>query len=428
MGPLEILLIIVGISILVIVHESGHYLAARAFGIRVLRYSIGFGPTLFKYQPKGSPTVFQVAAIPFLAYVQVAGMNPHEDVDPDDPEIFPNKSLFARIVTIAAGPFANYLAACVIAFFIGVNGWPAWVETLLAEPARVGDVTPGSPAAEAGVESGDVFVAVDGTDVPTFAAVQRATLPHPSETLEYVVLRDGERFGVEVVPLPIVSRIEASSPAARFKRSRTLTNEAESLLPSDVLVSIEGSEQSITRAMRGLEAPVVLNFKRAGDERQITLTPEVAAYLLNDRLVGQIGVRSPESRPYGVGEAAWASVVYPWRLTALQLEGIARMVREASTEDLGGPVAMGQMIGSAAKQGASHYFAMIVILSVALGLFNLLPLPALDGGRLVFLGYEVVTRRRPNERFEAWVHTLGIVFLLGVLVLVTFRDIARLFE
>lgn len=353
MGPLEILLIIVGISILVIVHETGHYLAARAFGIRVLRYSIGFGPTLFKYQPKGSPTVFQVAAIPFLAYVQVAGMNPHEDVDPDDPEIFPNHSLFARIVTIAAGPFANYLAACLIAFFIGVNGWPAWVETLLAEPARVGEVAEDSPAAAAGVQPGDIFLSVDGEEVPTFAAVQRATLPRPDEPLSYRVRRDGEELTIVITP-------------------------------------------------RATEA--------------------------GSRTIGQIGVRSPESRPYGVGEAAWASVVYPWRLTALQLKGIARMFREASTEDLGGPVAMGQMIGSAAQQGPSHYFAMIVILSVALGLFNLLPLPALDGGRLVFLGYEVITRRRPNERFEAWVHTLGIIFLLGVLVLVTFRDIARLFE
>ena len=123
-SPLDILLVIVGISILVIVHESGHYLAARAFKMRVLRYSIGFGPTLFKYQPKGSPTVFQVAAIPFLAYVQIAGMNPHEDVDPKDPELFGNKSVFARVVTIAAGPFANYLCASILVFFIGIAGWP----------------------------------------------------------------------------------------------------------------------------------------------------------------------------------------------------------------------------------------------------------------------------------------------------------------
>ena len=116
----KVLITVIALSVLVIIHEGGHYLAARAFGMRVLRYSIGFGPTLFRYQPKGSPTVFQVAVIPFLAYVQIAGMNPHEEVDPDDPEIFPNKSLFARIATIAAGPIANYGAASLLIFIIAV--------------------------------------------------------------------------------------------------------------------------------------------------------------------------------------------------------------------------------------------------------------------------------------------------------------------
>ena len=102
----EVLVTVIALSVLIIIHEGGHYLAARAFGMRVLRFSVGFGPTLFRYQPKGSPTVFQVAVIPFLAYVQIAGMNPNEDVDPSDPELFPNKSLGARVATIAAGPRA----------------------------------------------------------------------------------------------------------------------------------------------------------------------------------------------------------------------------------------------------------------------------------------------------------------------------------
>src|SRR5689334_8961912 len=107
MTPVELLLVILGISTLVIVHESGHYLAARAFGMRVLRYSIGLGPAIWRYQPKGSPTVFQVCAIPFLAYVQIDGMNPTDQVDPKDPTLYPNKSVVARIITIFAGPFAN---------------------------------------------------------------------------------------------------------------------------------------------------------------------------------------------------------------------------------------------------------------------------------------------------------------------------------
>ena len=117
----KVLITVVALSVLIIIHEGGHYLAARAFGMQVLRFSIGFGPTLFRYQPKGSPTVFQVAVIPFLAYVQIAGMNPNEEVDPNDPELYPNKSLFARVTTIAAGPVANYLTASAIVFALGVT-------------------------------------------------------------------------------------------------------------------------------------------------------------------------------------------------------------------------------------------------------------------------------------------------------------------
>jgi regulator of sigma E protease len=102
---------------------------------------------------------------------------------------------------------------------------------------------------------------------------------------------------------------------------------------------------------------------------------------------------------------------------------MAKMVKEADTTQLGGPVAMGKMIGQAAQSGPTDFFAVLALLSTALGLFNLLPLPALDGGRLGFLGFELITRRRPNEKLEAIVHTVGIVFLLCVLVLVTFRDI-----
>ncbi len=112
-----VLIAILGLAVLMVVHEGGHYLAARRFGMRVTKFSIGFGPTLWKHRPKGSPTTFQIAIIPFLAYVQIAGMNPYEDSDPKDPESYSNASLWARIVTIAAGPLANYFFASVLMFF-----------------------------------------------------------------------------------------------------------------------------------------------------------------------------------------------------------------------------------------------------------------------------------------------------------------------
>src|ERR1700682_4129306 len=116
------LIAILGLAGLMVVHEGGHYLAARRFGMRVIKFSIGFGPTLYKHRPKGSPTVYQIAIIPFLAYVQIAGMNPYEENDPKDPGSYANASLWGRIVTIAAGPLANYLFASVLMFFGFLRG------------------------------------------------------------------------------------------------------------------------------------------------------------------------------------------------------------------------------------------------------------------------------------------------------------------
>src|SRR5271155_2380087 len=111
------LVAILGLAVLMVVHETGHYVAARRFGMRVVRFSIGFGPTVWRHQPPESSTVYQVALIPFLAYVQIAGMNPYEEIDPKDKASYANASVFARIVTIAAGPLTNYFFASVLIFF-----------------------------------------------------------------------------------------------------------------------------------------------------------------------------------------------------------------------------------------------------------------------------------------------------------------------
>jgi regulator of sigma E protease len=342
----KVLITVIALSVLIIIHEGGHYLAARAFGMRVLRFSIGFGPTLFRYQPKGSPTVFQIAIIPFLAYVQIAGMNPNEDVDPDDPELYPNKGLFARVTTIAAGPVANYLTASAIVFGLGVtNNLPPMQP---AEPMQVGEVVPDSPAAQAGLQDGDVIVMANGKPIGNVSELIEATAPRAGEPTEYVVEREGETLA----PITI-------TPADRDGR-------------------------------------------------------------------GQIGVRAQMIRLYenlGAWDSAKLSIALPYQMTMAQLNGLAQMVKRRSTEGIGGPVMMGKMVADAAQAGLPAFLWILMFISVALGMFNLLPFPALDGGRLIFLGYEAITRRRANEQFEMAVHAFGIVLLLGVMILVTYRDI-----
>lgn len=341
---MAILLAILGISALVIVHEAGHYLAARAFGMRVLRFSIGFGPTIAKWQPPNSTTVFQIGLIPFLAYVQIAGMNPAEDNDPSDPALYPNKGVLARFVTIFAGPFANYITASLLVFVFATMGHHG--ENPPYEPMVVETVQPGTPAEKAGVHEGDIIRSADGKPVKNVIDLIEITGKRAGKPTTYVVERNGKQ------------------------------------LPA------------------------------------LTMTP------IDDHGRGIIGI-VPKMRndPMPAGRAVGYAVVYPFELTLHQLEGFVQMFKRGSTEGVVGPVGMVKIV--ATRTGSFVQLANVLILiSVALGMFNLLPLPALDGGRLVFLGYEIITRKRANERVENMVHTVGLVLLLCLIALVTLRDVA----
>jgi regulator of sigma E protease len=345
--PLNVTLAIFGISFLVIVHEAGHYLAARAFGMRVLRFSIGLGPALWKHKPKDSPTTFQVCALPLLAYVQIDGMNPTDDVDPKDPTLYPNKGVFARIVVIFAGPLANYLAAALIAFGLHlVGGWPYAVVT-----NRVDMTFKHSAAERAGMRAGDEIVDVNGHAVADRDELVAATTARAGQATPYVVVRDGERMAVTVTP-------------------------------------------------------------EANEEGQV---------LLGVRLVAVRAYRTT-----AVSEAAMAALREPADATVRTLAGIAYLIEQRTTENVVSGVGMTKMLADTLRIAPQLYFWLIFQLSVALGLFNLLPFPALDGGRLAFLGYEVITRRRANERVETAVHTVGLVFLLGVVAYFMVRDVVNL--
>ncbi|MCB9707694.1 MAG: site-2 protease family protein [Myxococcales bacterium] len=341
MNPVLIILAILGISVLVIVHEGGHYFVARAYGMQVVRFSIGIGPVIFRHQSKTSPTIFQVCAIPFLAYVQIAGMNPHDEVQPNDPSLFPNQRLSARMATIFAGPFANYFLAGVMTFVLALSGWPEHLTRPVVKP-----VNHSTPAALAGIQPGDVIVHAGGEPVRNFGDLIRITSARANTPTDYVV----ERQGVRLPP--------------------------------------------------------------------IRITPE------KQEGRGVIGVTfTKHFRRYSLTEAARLAVAFPFEITVLNAVGITELFRQRTLEGLAGPVRMGKMVAESAKRGPGEYAWMLIVLSVALGMFNLLPLPALDGGRLAFLGYEMIAKRRPDARFEAVVHTVGLLFLLGLLVLVTFRDV-----
>lgn len=331
------LIAILGLAVLMVVHEGGHYLAARRFGMRVTKFSIGFGPTIWKHRPKGHPTTFQIAIIPFLAYVQIAGMNPFEESDPEDKGSYANASLIGRITTIFAGPLANYLFASVlffVALFVGGEAVPTTTVELLDGPAKA-----------AQLKNGDTIVSIDGAPIKDWEQLRNQVLGSGGRALRIEVQRGSERKVFTVTPM--------------LKDGR---------------------------AMIGV-APV---------HKQMPVSFKDAV------------VRSIERPAIVVG----ALVVH-----------LGRLISGKEKPQLTGPVGIVREAKRAAERSFTEYFTLLAILSAYLGGFNLLPFPALDGARLAFLGYEAVTRRKPNAKVEAQVHAVGLLMLLALIFVVSSKEI-----
>lgn len=336
-----ILAAVFGLALLMIVHESGHHLIARAFGMRVLRFSIGFGPAIWRHQPKGSDTVYQVALIPFLAYVQIAGMNPFEEADPDDRGSYANATLTGRILTVIAGPMANYLFASVLFFgALMIGGQHV--------PTTIVELVDGGAAQVGQMKNGDEIVRIGGTRIETFEQMRQIILANPSQSLAVEVMRDGK--------------------------------------------------------------PV-----------ELTVTPEPKG----ENGGGLIGVAPASTRrvPVAVSEAVSISIARPAEVVYRLVVGLGRIATGKEKASLTGPVGISREIGKAANRGLDDYLYILGMLSAYLGGFNLLPIPALDGGRLMFLLYEGVARRKPNARIEAHIHAIGLLMFLALMVVVSVFDI-----
>lgn len=339
MSLLYIVAGIMGLGLLVVVHETGHLLAARASGMQVVRFSIGFGPPLLRYQSKKSGTLYQVALIPFLAYVQIAGMNPFEEIDPDDKTSYANASLFARVFAIIAGPLANYLFASVL-FFICFAGAGVPKQTAKATV----DVMKDSAAQAGKMKTGDTVVAVNGAKVTDFESMRQVIVKNPGKPLAFEVERGKEKLTLNITPK-------------------------------------------------------------------------------NENNVGRIGVQPVvKNVPVTLKEAGILSLTTPYLVVKNSIIELGRILTFRSKPVLSGPVGIVSETSKAASEGWVSFVSLLGVISAYLGGFNALPFPALDGGRLAFLGYEAITRRKPNARIEVVVHALGFAMLLTLIAIVTFSD------
>ncbi len=376
------------LAFLIVVHESGHYFVARWCRMKVERFSIGFGPAIpgFKWLSK-SGTQFQLAPLPFGGFVEIRGMNILEEVDPEDREAYPNRPAWMRFLTIFAGPATNYLSAIVLAFGLVMCHGVDTTERYYA----IAEVMDGFDAS-AKLKVDDRILAVDGTKIfshsssttPKISALVNAKEGGP---VVLTVRRDGKVFDVPIQP--------------------KLGYRGE--LDYWFVGIHDGATKHLLDAPMSARPAIIMARDSHKRPRQLFL-------------LGILYSSVADTVDVGFFDSVKRSIMYPIDQTKVIGEGLYKIVTREAPADPGGPGRIMKEFKLALEAGWVYFIRLLMMLSVYLGLFNLLPLPALDGGRLVFLAYELITRRRANAKIEATVHMGGIMILFVVMILVTLRD------
>lgn len=427
--PLTILAFVVALSIIVAVHEYGHYIVGRWSGIKAETFSVGFGPVLLSRIDRFG-TKWQFAALPFGGYVKFKGDGnaasgkdaaAMEGLAPAEArETMHGAPIWARAATVLAGPVFNFILA--ITIFAGTllyNGQ--------TEDAVIGSVIdlPGDIAV---LQEGDLVTAVDGTPVASFAEMIEQSAEIGGDSHVYTVERDGAELDVEAAPpfLPLIGQVTPQSAGLEA-----------GLRPGDLIRSVDGEPIAAFRDLPdlvtgGQGAPMTLEVWRAGEILEFTLEPRRtdlpnAEGGFDSRWL--IGISpdlyfEPETVPAGLGESLLFGVERVWFIVTQSVSGLTAMITgQISTCNLQGPIGIAETAGAVASQGLDDFIWFVAVLSVAVGFLNLFPIPVLDGGHLVFHVYEAARGRPPSDRAMRVLMSVGLAMLLSLMLFATFTDV-----
>lgn len=439
-----LLAFLLAIGVLVTFHEYGHYLAARLMGVRVLRFSVGFGRPLLRVVRGG--TEWCVAAIPLGGYVKMLDEREGE-VDPAERHLaFNNKPVWQRMVIVLAGPLANLLLAILLYFVVFLPG----VEQLRA---NVGTVAPQSAAAAAGVRAGDRVSAVNGVAVANWQEVNEQVTEAIGSAghLELAVVRDVRtltlpvdlaRFDLDtldeksfgrlgIMParyLPVVAQVLPDGAGARG-----------GLKAGDRLLSVDGQPASwealVDQVHRSPGRELVLGVERAGQPLTLRVRPDTVER--DGVKTGRIGVAPQVDRAWldglsyrvdlGVAGSLRAAAVKTWRLSASSLKMLWGMVAgQVSWQAISGPLTIADYAGRTASMGWLSYLEFLALISVSLGVLNLLPIPVLDGGHFMYYTAELIKGSPLSVRTQELGQRLGLALIIALMMIALFNDLGRL--
>lgn len=446
------LVVVVVLGIMIFVHELGHFIAAKWFGVRVLTFSLGFGKRLFGIKNgqfsigrhaltvsfgdvPDDRTDYRVSILPLGGYVKMAGEDPSKPLE-GDPAEFLSKPRWQRFVIAVMGPAMNIAMA--LALLTGLYKFHFAKPAYLEPPARVGDVEADSPAARAGIMTGDTIVGFDGTQNPNWEDIGLKILTRAGEIVPVQVLRDGVRLDLTLTPKPggpdeigtagwypyipaLIASVDSSLPAGKA-----------GLRAGDQIVGVNGRRiLCFPRVADAIQKdggkPVELAISRSGHEFRVQLQPVHAD--VGTEKVWRIGVTFHNEvvvRRLPWGEAIAAALETSARNSFVTFEALRKILtRRMSPRTLSGPIGIAQMSGEAYREGWPELLMLVSFISLQLGIFNLLPIPILDGGVVLLLLIEALIRRDLSLQVKERIVQVGLVVLLLLAVVVMYNDIMK---
>jgi regulator of sigma E protease len=424
---LTVLWFLIVLSILVFVHELGHYLAARHVGVRVQRFSIGFPPKLIGKQV--GETEYLISWIPLGGYVKLEGQN-LDDENPNDPRNYAAKTKLQRLYILIAGPVMNLVLALVLmplVFMLGVD-----TPRYRSGPAILAEVQAGTPAAQAGFRAGDRIVRLGGQETSTWNQLDQVMSDQSLTgnlvfrverngtgvdlTAPAIALASSQPFGWKPLVEPVIGQISPRSPAERA-----------GLLSGDRVLAVNGTpvrqwEQMPSEIQKGLGAQLKLDVERNGQRLQLAVTPMKQG---NAWIIG-ISPGTVTER-YGVLSSIRLGTERIVQITGSTFSFLGHLVAGKSSLDaLGGPVKIGVVIGEAARNGFDKLLFLMALISLQLGIFNLLPIPALDGGHIFLLGVERLVGGPLSVKVRERAQLIGFSLLIVLILVVTYNDVLQL--
>ncbi|MGE5246439.1 MAG: RIP metalloprotease RseP [Betaproteobacteria bacterium] len=420
------------LGVLVFVHELGHFVAAKQVGVRVLKFQLGFNPTIVSF--RRGDTEYGIGALPLGGYVKMAGDSPEETLTGQSDE-FLSKSKWQRFYVLVMGPVMNLLLALVLTTIVLYHG--AQVPSYQDQPPVVGVVTANSPAAAAGIQPGDRIQTVDGHDVTTWEQFYLAVGTRPNRAIPITFLRQGleqtrtvtpvspERSEFEVGEIGVLPNVHPHVPSVVPGDPA----ERAGVKAGDVILAVDDEPITFSGQLRDAiekrpDRPIALTVLRGGVRRTISVTPARHG----DK--GWIGVSiSDDTRTFKPTalQAAGLSVQKNIEWSALIFQTVWGLItRQTSPKQLMGPVAIAQLSGESAALGWIALFSLMATISLNLGLLNLLPIPVLDGGHIFIMALEGIARRDFSVRVKEKLLLAGFVVLMMLMVTVIYNDLARI--